>query len=267
MKKITQVADSAAYLAALSGQNIAAGLVRRGAAVMSMVMMFANNILFFVIWLVYFANFSSLRGWQLADLALIMGAGTWGFGVMVVALGGVREIARAVDDGSLDVHLGRPRHPLPSLILSRSVVSGWGDMASAFVFWFWFGDLALAQLPFILVVATAGGLVFAAAVVTVQSLAFWITRASALGDDFLNVMVTVSIYPQNIYGMMVRAALYSVFPAAFITYVPVMAVREGSWTKGVLVIVAAAVYAAIAAWVFTRGLRRYASGNRMIEIR
>jgi ABC-2 type transport system permease protein len=253
--------------AALARHNLAAGLSRRGAALTSIVMMFANNIIFFVIWVLYFSNFSSLRGWGLADFSLLMGAGTWGFGVMVVTLGGVREIARVVVDGSLDVHLGRPTHPLPTLLLSRSTASGWGDAASAFVFWCWFADLGLTDLPFAILVSTAGGLVLAALVTMFQSLAFWLPRTSAMGDMFLDMVITITIYPQNIYGFFVRLMLFTALPAAFVTYVPVQAIREGSWLKALMVIAAAIFYSALAAWIFERGLRRYTSGNRMLENR
>lgn len=253
--------------AALLRHNLLAGLGQRTVAITSAVMMFANNILWFVIWIVYFQTFSSMRGWGLADFSLLMAAGTWGFGVMVVALGGVRDIARVIVDGSLDVHLGRPRHPLPSLLLSRSTASGWGDMASAFVFWFWFGGISLSQLPLALLVATAGGLVLAAAVCIAQSVAFWIPRSSAMAQEFLDMMITVSLYPQTIYGALVRAVLFTLIPAAYMTYVPVQAMREGSWSKAAAVVGAAAAYWLLAVWVFDRGLRRYASGNRMIENR
>lgn len=252
---------------ALLRHNLASGLALRSVAVTSAVMMFANNILWFVIWIIYFQTFSTMRGWGLTDFSLLMAAGTWGFGVMVVALGGVREIARVIVDGSLDVHLGRPRHPLPSLLLSRSTASGWGDMASSFVFWFWFGGLHLSQLPLALLVSTAGGLVLAAAVCIAQSVAFWIPRSSAMAQEFLDMMITISLYPQTIYGAFVRALLFTLIPAAYMTYVPVQAMREGSWIKTAAVVGAAAAYWVLAVWVFERGLRRYTSGNQMLENR
>jgi ABC-type uncharacterized transport system permease subunit len=49
--------------------------------------------------------------------------------------------------------------------------------------------------------------------------------------------------------------------------VPVQAVRDGSWLEAIAVVVAAVVYSVIAAAIFNRGLRRYSSGNRILELR
>ena len=65
-------------------------------------------------------------------VAMLYGVTAFGFGLMVALAGGMRDLARTIVDGSLDVHLGRPRHPLPSLLMSRSVPAGFGDVASAF---------------------------------------------------------------------------------------------------------------------------------------
>jgi len=66
---------------------------------------------------------------------------------------GVRDLAQTIVDGGLDLHLGRPRHPLPSLLLSRSAPSGLGDLASALVFWLWLAGRGMAELPLLILVA------------------------------------------------------------------------------------------------------------------
>src|SRR5689334_22113203 len=143
------------YLLALARMNIGAGLTPPGLALLSALFMFGNNLIFFVIWRIYFGKFSSLRGWRLEDLALLIGMCAWAFGLTVVLAGGVRTMSQTIADGGLDVHLGRPRHPLPSLLMSRSLPSGLGDLASAFVFWLVFGGRGLGDLPLLLLVATA----------------------------------------------------------------------------------------------------------------
>ena len=42
--------------------------------------MFANNLILFLLWVIYFTDFSSLRGWGLQDLALLLGIVAWAFG-------------------------------------------------------------------------------------------------------------------------------------------------------------------------------------------
>jgi len=51
-------------------------------------------------------------------------------------------------------------------------------------------------------------------------------------------------------------------PAGFIGYLPVALVRDPSIERLLAACTAAAFYVCAARWVFYRGLRRYASGNR-----
>ena len=55
--------------------------------------------------------------------------------------------------------------------------------------------------------------------------------------------------------------------AAFVGLLPVEAVRDGDIAKALAIAAGALVYAALAAAIFARGLRRYASGNRLVEWR
>jgi len=60
---------------------------------------------------------------------------------------------------------------------------------------------------------------------------------------------------------------FTVFPAAFVAFFPAEVVRQPD-LGGVLGMLAAAlVYATLAVVVFDRGLRRYRSGNRLLELR
>ena len=255
------------YAAALLRMNLRAAFARPVVALTTAAFMFGNNLIWYLVWVIYFANFSNLRGWVGADLALLLGIVAWAFGLAVLLAGGGREIAQAIADGGLDVHLGRPRHPLPSLLATRSLPSGLGDMVSALVFWLGFAGRSPADLPFLLLVATASSVVVVATMVATQCLAFWLPRAATLCEELFQQFLMVCFYPQHPFGFMARLVLFTAFPAAFVGLLPVEAVRDGDIAKALAVMAAALIYAALAAAVFARGLRRYASGNRLIEWR
>ncbi len=259
--------SSLAYLLALARINIAAGFARPYLALVSAAMMLGNNLIFFLIWVIYFARFSSLRGWVLEDLALLIGVVAWAFGLAVFLAGGVRDLAHIIVDGRLDIHLGRPRHPLPALLMSRSLPSGLGDMASALVFWLWLGHEGLGELPLLLAVSTAAAVVFAATLTLSQCIVFWFPGALSLCEELYNMLLMVSYYPQHPYGFAVRLVLFTVFPTAFIGFLPAEAMRAHDPLEALAVLAAAFVYAGLAVAVFERGLRRYASGNRVLELR
>jgi ABC-2 type transport system permease protein len=259
--------SSLLYIVALARLNLQASLAQPLVAAASAIMMFGNNLIFFLVWVIYFANFSNLRGWVLDDLALLIGVVTWAFGLTVFLAGGVRDLAQTIVDGGLDIHLGRPRHPLPGLLMSRSLPSGLGDMASALVFWLWLGHSAIGNLPALLAVSTAAAAVFGATLTITQCIVFWFPGALSLCEHLFNMLLMVAYYPQHPYGFLVRLALFTVFPTAFIALVPVEAVRDHSLLKAFALFGAALAYSWLAALVFERGLRRYGSGNRVFELR
>jgi ABC-type uncharacterized transport system permease subunit len=57
-----------------------------------------------------------------------------------------------------------------------------------------------------------------------------------------------------------------VFPTALVALLPVKTVREPNAFKVLPMLGAALFYGTLAVWVFDRGLRRYASGNQMLEL-
>lgn len=255
------------YIASLLRLTLQALRARPAVALSAAGFMAANNLVFFVTWAIYFANFSTLKGWRLEDVALLAGMVVWAYGVAVVFAGGVRTMARTIVDGGLDVHLGRPRHPLPSLLFGRPVPSGLGDMASALPFWLWLGGRSIGDLPLLILVATSAAVILGSAVAIMQCLVFWWPRAVGFCEHLYEMFVMVTYYPQHAYGFGARVLLLTVFPAALIGFLPAEAVRAHSALLMITVVGAAVVYGGLALLVFNLGLRRYASGNRFVELR
>ena len=110
-------------------------------------------------------------------------------------------------------------------------------------------------------------MVLGATVTITQCLPFWLTGSATLSEEVFNMLMMVIFYPQHPYGFLVRLALFTVFPTAFIALLPVEAIRHHSLLEALGVLAAAIGYGALAVHVFERGLRRYASGNRILELR
>jgi ABC-2 type transport system permease protein len=229
-------------------------------AVFAALHMCANNHIFFLVWLIFFRRFSNLRGWTLEDVALLYGVAAWSIGLSVVLANGVREIGHAIVDGGLDVHLGRPRHPLPSLIMSESRPAGLGDMASALILWTLYAGRGPEDILFIVVIATTASAIVVATMAIANALAFWLPEAAHVTEDLFNMFIMASVYPQHVFGPYLRLLLFTLFPAAFIGWVPVEAIREASPEKVLWLLGAVLLYGGLAFLVFERGLRRYASG-------
>jgi ABC-2 type transport system permease protein len=229
--------------------------------------MAANNLLFFITFVIYFHNFSSLQGWVQNDIALLIGTTSWAFGLATFLTGGMRDLASMIESGGIDPYLGRPRHPLPALLISQSLPSGLGDMAAAAVFWVVLGHRGWGDVALLLLVGTLAAIVVTATATLLQCLAFWLPGARLLAEEVFQMFMMVAYYPENPFGFAVRLILLTVFPAGFVAMVPVEAVRDGDPLKLAACAGAAVGYAGLAWLVFERGLRRYASGSRIIELR
>lgn len=262
-----RVSPSLRYVSGMLRLSLQAVCARPAVALSAAGFMFVNNLVFFVTWAIYFANFSALRGWHFEDVALLVGMVVWAYGIAVFFAGGLRNLARTIVYGGLDVHLGRPRHPLPSLLFGQPIPSGLGDIASALPFWLWLGQRSIGDLPLLVLAATAGAVILGSAVAIMQCLVFWWPRALGFCEHLYEMFVMVTYYPQHAYGFGARLLLLTVFPAALIGFLPAQAVRTHSALLTITLVAAAVVYGGLAILVFNLGLRRYASGNRFVELR
>src|SRR5215470_10199551 len=71
--------------------------------------MAVNNVFFFVLWILFFAGFRSVGGWQLADVSLLLGLNMVMVGVAGVFFGGYRDMAAAILRGETDALLTQPK--------------------------------------------------------------------------------------------------------------------------------------------------------------
>ena len=250
------------FARALLATNIKGCLALRGAFLLQAAGMAANNVLFFCIWWIFFDRYDEVRGWRLTDMAGLYGVVAAGFGAAGVLAGGIRDLAASIHEGELDGMLSQPPPTLLYAVGSRSHANAWGDLASGLVFALFSG---LVHPQNVLVLGLAIGLsttMFIAAGILLHSSAFWLGRVGSLARMMADFMVTFSIYPQSIFPGALRLMLFTVIPAGFIGHLPVSLLRD--FDPGVLLIAAggAAVYLALAVFVFHRGLRRYESGSR-----
>jgi ABC-2 type transport system permease protein len=255
-------AKSLAFARALIATNLKAALALRGAFVMQVVFMALNNVTFFVFWWALMHQVSALRGWRLGDIQVLFGVVAAGFGLAVTVAGGVRHLGRLIEDGDLDTLLTQPRSVLVYALGVRSQPSGFGDLLSGMLFIAWSGQVSWRMLPIVLAVIFASALVFVACGIVFFSLAFWLGRVETVARQLWDLLITFSLYPEPLFGGMLRLALFTILPAGFVGYLPARVVHAPSLLHVSLLAVGAGTYLALAVLVFDRGLRRYASGSR-----
>jgi ABC-2 type transport system permease protein len=255
-------ANSLAFARALVATNLKATLALRGAFVLQVVFMALNNFTFFVFWWVLMRRVTTLRGWQLADVQLLFGMVAVSFGLTVTVAGGVRHLGRLIEDGDLDTLLTQPRSVLVYALGIRSQPSGVGDLISGFILIATSREVAWQTLPLLLAALLASAVVFVASGIAFFSLAFWLGNVEAMARQLWELLITFSLYPEPLFGGVLRLALFTVLPAGFVGYLPVRVVHARSVPLLCLLVLGASAYLGLAVLMFDRGLRRYASGSR-----
>ena len=108
----------------------------------------------------------------------------------------------------------------------------------------------------------ASALIFVACGIVFFSLAFWLGKTETLSRQLWELLITFSLYPEPLFGGMLRLLLFTLLPAGFVGYVPARLAQHPSFGQALLLAAVAATYLTIAVAVFDRGLKRYSSGSR-----
>jgi ABC-2 type transport system permease protein len=257
-------AGLARFVAALVATNLKASLALRGTFVLQALFMMVNNLVFFTVWWIRLRRVPHLRGWRIGDVEVLFGVTAAAFGLVMAIAGGVRHLSRAIDEGELDTLLAQPKPVLPYAVGARSHASGVGDVLSGLLFLGISGHLTLASAPLALLAILASAAVLLASGIAFFSLAFWLSRTESLSRQLWELVITFALYPEPLFGGVLRLMLFTLLPAGFIGYLPARIVREPSVEAIALLLAGASVYLGAACWLFGRGLRRYASGSRFV---
>jgi ABC-2 type transport system permease protein len=137
-------------------------------------------------------------------------------------------------------------------------------MASGVMFLAASGLVGWRAWPLAAIAVAVSAVMFVASGVILHSSAFWLGRTQVVARQAWEFLITFSIYPRPLFGGALKVLLFTALPAGFIGYLPYELVREFRWPGLAAAVGGAAVYAALAAWVFAAGLRRYESGNAFL---
>jgi ABC-2 type transport system permease protein len=249
------------WYAAVQATNAKAVVALRGAFWTQVVGMALNNLVFFATWLLFFHRFEEVRGWRLPDMAALYGLVATAFGLGAVFAGGATRLAAHVLEGRLDVALVQPKPPLLHLLGARMRASGVGDVGSGVFLLAASGLVSFETVPSVVAGVLAGAVVLTATAVLAHSAVFFLGPVEALARQFVEFLVTFSVYPDMVATGLLRGVLFTALPAAFVSWLPVDLLRRFTWEGLALVLGGAALYGGAALLVFRAGLRRYESGG------
>jgi len=103
--------------------------------------------------------------------------------------------------------------------------------------------------------------IFAAFMILVQSLAFWIGNTTYLSGLALNAMLTFAIYPITLFDNTAKLILFTLIPAALMGALPAEFVHSFTWNTLAKIFFGSLIFLGLAVASFHLGLKRYESGS------
>ncbi len=224
--------------------------------------MMLNDAAFLIQWMILFHLKNEIGGYTIREVMLLWGLTAGSYGISRIFFARAFALPELIVNGKLDAYLVMPKNVLLSVITSATNPSAIGDLLYGIVVFCVFCFHPVRLLLFLFFLLT-GAVIVTAYAVLLGSLAFWFVRAEAFSCHMLNGMISFGTYPDSIFEGTARFLLYYVIPVGMAAYLPVHVMIHFDVGGLLLVTGYAAVLAAVAAAVFYRGLRRYASGSLM----
>jgi ABC-2 type transport system permease protein len=249
------------FLLAVWKANLQSAMEYRVSFLTQMIGMMLNNGIYFLIWVLFFDRFKDVRGWGLTDMYITFGITASAFGLVSILLGNAFNLGDIISKGRLDYYLSMPRPVLLHALASRSISSGVGDFVYGFLSFAVSGAFSWEGLLRFCLAILLAAVVFAAFLVIIQSLAFWLGYATGLTNMLYNAMITFAIYPITLFDSTAKVILFTLIPAALMGAVPAAFARAFTWHILAQLLIGASVFLFIAIALFNFGLRRYESGS------
>lgn len=217
---------------------------------------------------VVFHQVDALGGFSFAEVSLMFGLATVAFGLADLAVGHIDQLPRYLRSGEFDAFLLRPLSGLGQLLTSDFSLRRVGRVATALTILVVAlvvadVDWTPARAALLLVTPLAGAVIFSSVFVASSTIGFWLVE----GMEFANAVTYggnyLSSFPFTVFGKAVRRFFTFAVPAAFVAYLPSLALLGRSdpgglpmwlsWSGPAVALVAAAA----AALLWRTGVRHY----------
>ncbi|MEO7192110.1 MAG: ABC-2 family transporter protein [Vicinamibacterales bacterium] len=112
------------------------------------------------------------------------------------------------------------------------------------------GYVSWATSPLAVVGIAESAVVLFAASVILFSIGFWMAKGDTVARHLWELMITFALYPESLFGGLLRVMLSTVLPAGFVAYLPVRVIRDASVRHAALLVPVAALYLTLALVLF-----------------
>ena len=243
--------------------NLKSGMEYRVAFITQIFGMILNNASFIAFWAILYSRIEDINGYGFREIMFLWALAATGFGLCQILLGNWNHLSRIIYQGELDVYLLQPRAVLPSLLISRMVISGWGDLAYGIILYILTQSISLPGIALFIVFSLLFGILFISVSIIFHSLTFFLGNAESIAALATEAMISFTLYPGSIFKGVTKGILMTVIPTVWAAYIPVELYREFNISRFFAVLGIDIAFLIAAVTIFRIGLHFYESGNRM----
>lgn len=231
--------------------------------VIQTIFMFINNGFFLVFWNVIFSvNNGLVNGVGFNNILLLWSIPVISYGVTYFFFGGVVNINTFIITGQMDSYMLQPKYPLLNVLTSKCSFSACGDLIYGMVIGAIATDFNLKRIFVILVFGIFGSIFYISTEVILRSLSVWLKDTEKIANRYKDsLLTTFSSYPEQIFSKGVKMLLYTVIPAAYISYLPMKLVYTFEFKYVCLIVLIGLLYLSVAIIIFNKAMKCYESGN------
>lgn len=245
--------------------NLSASMEYRTSFILQVVGMFLNNFAFAVFWWLLLDKVGQIGGYGFKDVMLLWAIASTAFGIAVTFFGNLMRLVDIIIKGELDSYLLQPKNVLINVLMSKSQVSGWGDMLYGMI-------LICILFPFnfpvyglFIILSLLSALLFVSVGVSAASCTFFFGQFKSVADWVFDFMISFSIYPEIIYKGFIRFLLFTVLPAGFFTMIPARLINHFSLLTFIYFLGIVLLWVILSVTFFRFGIKHYESGNLIVQ--
>ncbi len=214
-----------------------------------------------------FARFGSIRGWSLAEVALLYGMANVSFGIAEWVSRGFDSFEGMVKSGTFDRVLLRPRGTILLVAGSDFAVKRFGRLIQGLMIIGWAAhtlDLGWSggRVGLLIAAVLGGGCLFAGVFVIQATVCFWTVETLEMMNIVTHGGLEAGEFPLEIYATWFRRLFTWIIPLACLNYLPALAILNrpgGSAMVGWLAPLGEAAFLLLAVRVWHLGVRHYQS--------
>ncbi len=228
----------------------------------NIIFMIINNASFILEWIILFNIKSEIGGYTFKEVILLWGFASSSFGLSHIIFYKAFNLSDLIINGKLDTFLVQPKNVFISVITSDSSVSSIGDLIYGYICLAIYG-ITLKTFVLFTLFSITGSIIITAFGSILNSLSFWLVKSDILADSLLDTMVSMAIYPGNIFKESLQILFFTLLPVGVSNYLAVDLILQFNFGGFIYILTFTAFITVLAFFIFNKGLKRYSSSNLM----